>query len=258
MIHARDADDDFAQRFPSLGRMPPLNTEAGRVWMLALIASIGGVDAILFDNVMSLIAGDQKDEVPWSDALPLVQALTAKRVGQVWLDHTGHNSDRQDGSSTKAWRFDSVAVMTPLPDDQRGAGEVAFNVSFDHPGKARRRTPANWNDFRPVTVRLCDDQWSSEPTGGGPPPGRLSPTAKQFYDALIAALAITPTPGRTTRAAWYAECVRTGLAEPMEAGDDFSRRDPRKDRVPEDLLEIKIAGLIGVDGEMVTNLRRGV
>jgi hypothetical protein len=53
---------------------------------------------------MFLIAGDQKDEVPWSETLPLVDKLTRLKIGQVWLDHTDHNTDRQYGSSTKAWR----------------------------------------------------------------------------------------------------------------------------------------------------------
>src|SRR4029077_12619441 len=81
---------------------------------------------------------------PWNETLPLVGNLTARRIGQVWLDHTGHNTERQYGSSTKAWRFDAVGVMTPLPDDQRGRHEVAFTLSFEYPGKARRRTPDNW------------------------------------------------------------------------------------------------------------------
>ncbi len=152
LIYARDMEEQFAERYPTIGRMPPLNTEPGRQWMLALISSLGGVDVVIFDNVMSLIAGDQKDEVPWSDALELVQTLTARRIGQLWLDHTGHDSSRQYGSSTKAWRFDAVGVMAPLPDQQQVRGEVAFTLSFEHPGKARRRTPENWSDFETCTI----------------------------------------------------------------------------------------------------------
>ncbi len=95
VIYARDGEEDFAKRFPDLGRLPPLNTEAAATWLFTLIDALGGVDVVIFDNVMSLIAGDQKDEVPWSDTLSLVTALTARRIGQVWLDHTGHNTDRQ-------------------------------------------------------------------------------------------------------------------------------------------------------------------
>jgi hypothetical protein len=51
---------------------------------------------------MSLVAGDHREEIPWNETLPLVGKLTARRIGQIWLDHTGHNTERQYGSSTKA------------------------------------------------------------------------------------------------------------------------------------------------------------
>ncbi len=165
LIFSRDLEEQFAAEFPSLGVMPPLNTEEGHNYILALIDFLGGVDVVIFDNVMSLITGDHKDELPWSDTLPLVMQLTRRRVGQIWIDHTGHNTDRQYGSATKAWRFDAVGLMTPLPHDQRSLHELAFTLSFEHPGKARRRTPDNWRDFETVIIRLKEDQWTSEPHG---------------------------------------------------------------------------------------------
>ncbi|HUB48346.1 MAG TPA: AAA family ATPase [Acetobacteraceae bacterium] len=168
LIYARDLEEDFAKRFPTIGAMPPLNTEQGMNWTLALIAALGGVDVVIFDNVMSLVAGDQKDEVPWSDTLPLVQKLTANRVGQIWLDHTGHDTSKQYGSSTKAWRFDAVGIMGTVGEDQRNPQEVVFTLSFEHPGKARRRTPENWQDFETVTIRLRDDRWTSDRTETAP------------------------------------------------------------------------------------------
>jgi AAA domain len=257
MIYARDMEDAFAERFPAIGRMPPLNMEAGHNWVLALIAALGGVDVVIFDNVMSLIGGDQKDEVPWTETLPLVQSLTGKRIGQIWLDHTGHNQDRQYGSSTKAWRFDAVGIMAPLPDDQAQRGEVAFTLSFDHPGKARRRTPANWQDFETVTIRLLDDRWTSEAASKVSAAVRgLSPTAAQFHKALLDALAAADTPGKTTRTAWYAECVRTGLATAIEVEDDHRAKEAKRFRFRKYVTELRTAGLIGVDGEAVTDLRR--
>ena len=258
MIYARDMEDDFAARFPTLGRMPPLNTEGGRNWVLSLLDQIGGVDVVIFDNVMSLIGGDQKDEVPWTETLPLVQALTGRRVGQVWLDHTGHNQDRQYGSSTKAWRFDAVGIMAPLPEDQKARNELAFTLSFDHPGKARRRTPDNWQDFQACTIRLADDRWTSEPASKAGGSGRgLSPTAQMFHRALLDALAVADPSGKTTRAAWYAECVRTGLATAIEREDDHRAKEAKRFRFRKYLTEIRTAGLIGVDGEAITDLRRG-
>jgi hypothetical protein len=114
-LYAADSAEVFAGMFPQLGRIEPLNTEAGQNFLYALIEAIGGVDCIILDNVMSLVAGDQKDEVPWSETLPLVAGLTRRQIGQIWLDHAGHNSARQYGSSTKAWRFDAVGIMTELP-----------------------------------------------------------------------------------------------------------------------------------------------
>ena len=164
-IYARDMEDQFAEQLATIGRMPPLNSEEGRQWLLALINGLGGHDVIIFDNVMSLITGDQKDKVPWSDAWELIQSLTARRIGQIWLDHTGHNTSRQYGSSTKAWRFDAVGIMTPLPDDQREPHDLAFTLSFEPPGKARRRTPGNRRDFETCTIRLSEDEMDGAITG---------------------------------------------------------------------------------------------
>ena len=43
---------------------------------------LGGVDAVVFDNVMSLLVGDQKDEMTWSGTLPLVSGLTRRNIGE--------------------------------------------------------------------------------------------------------------------------------------------------------------------------------
>ncbi len=161
-IYSRDRAEEFARVFPRLGAMEPLNTDAGRAFVLDLVDAIGGCECVIFDNVMSLVAGDQKDEVPWSETLALVSALTTRGIAQVWLDHTGHNSTRQYGSSTKAWRFDAVGVMTPIEGESGIGSGVAFKLSFEPPGKARRRTPDNWQDFETTTIRLADDQWTCD------------------------------------------------------------------------------------------------
>lgn len=255
VIYSRDTEDEFAALFPTLGKMPPLNTEQGLNFLLALIHALGGIDVVIFDNVMSLIAGDQKDEIPWSDTLPLVAALTAKRIGQVWLDHTGHNTDRQYGSSTKAWRFDAVGVMTPLPDDQRDRHDTAFTLSFDHPGKARRRTPDNWRDFDTCTIRLRDDCWTSE-TASPPDQSRVTPMGRQFHGALLDALVISATSGQATRDLWFSECARLGLVTSIVHEDNHAQREAKRRGFRKYIAELKAAGWIGVDGETVRSLRR--
>lgn len=253
IIFARDMEDEFAARFPNLGTMPPLNTEQGQAFIIALVAAIGNIDVVIFDNVMSLIVGDQKDEIAWSETLPLVSSLTAKRVGQIWLDHTGHNSDRQYGSATKAWRFDSVGVMAPLPDGERERHEVAFTLSFEHPGKARRRTPENWQDFEACTIRLRDDQWSSTGTAKSRV-SKIAPAAQAFHKALLDALAISTTPGTTTRDAWMAECVRLGLITAVVDGDTHAQKERKRNLFRKYVSDLKVAGWIGLNGEIVNNL----
>jgi hypothetical protein len=46
LIYSRDTEDDFAKQFPTLGMLPPLNTEAGHNFVLALIDALGGVDVV--------------------------------------------------------------------------------------------------------------------------------------------------------------------------------------------------------------------
>ena len=256
-IFARDSEEEFAERFPQLPRFAPLNTKAGQDFVLELIGALGGVDAVVFDNVMSLIDGDQKDEVPWTETLPLVSELTTQHVAQIWADHTGHDRSKQYGSSTKAWRFDAVGLMSALPDGEKEPNEVAFSLSFEAPGKARRRTPDNWRDFETRTIRLRDDGWISTAKGQGiHQQPKLSPTAKSYYSALTDALAISETPGRTTRARWYDEAVRIGLTDALVPGEDYRAKDKKQTTFRKQLSAIREAGLIGVNGDEVLDLRK--
>ncbi|HVY14489.1 MAG TPA: AAA family ATPase [Rhodopila sp.] len=186
IIYSRELEDEIFKVWPDFGRLQPLNTEAGHQFVLDLVERLGGVDLIVFDNVMSLIAGDQKDEVPWSETLPLVSALTTKRIGQIWLDHTGHDTGKQYGSATKAWRFDAVGLMSPLEKGETAPGETAFTLSFEAPGKARRRTPDNWAEFETCIIRLADDRWTSE-TASGRPMGRAKENKLNSQTALFLA-----------------------------------------------------------------------
>jgi hypothetical protein len=256
MIFARDTMEEFSNLYPSLGQFAPLNTEAGQRFLHGLIDAVGGVDVVIFDNVMSLIEGDQKDEMPWSNALPLVSSLTSQRIGQIWLDHTGHNGDRQYGSSTKAWRFDAVGILSPLPEDQRTQDEVAFQLSFEHPGKARRRTPENGRDFDTCIIRLREDQWTAEPAKRDIGQGKVSRSRVPFYDALVAAITATAgKPGQTTIGAWQAKCLHRGLIEPELPGETGKERSNRFAYFRTARQELIGAKWIAVEGEAVIDLK---
>lgn len=254
-IYAADTAEALAEQFPQLGVMQPLNTEAGQDFVYALIDMLGGVDVVIFDNVMSLIAGDQKDEIPWSETLPLVAGLTRRHIGQIWLDHAGHNTSRQYGSSTKAWRFDAVGIMTELPQDERTEGETAFKLSFDAPGKARRRTPDNWAEFAPRVMRLRDDEWQSETEQKQHKRGKVRPSRAMFHTALLKAIVNAATgPDRTTLTAWETECLRDGLLEQAPDGEEYRARDARRKAWRNAKHDLLAAEWITVDGQTVRDL----
>ena len=261
IIYSRDRAEEFAKSFPRLGLMEPLNTAAGQAFVLDLVTAIGGVDGIIFDNVMSLIAGDQKDEVPWSETLSLVSKITSLGISQIWLDHTGHNTGRQYGSATKAWRFDAVGIMTPLNGKTGvGNGEVAFTLSFDSPGKARRRTPDNWQDFATRIVRLANDRWTSDRVGDDDKPVRqatVSPSARRYYRALINALSRVEKSGVVSRTDWYAECVSLGLVDAITGNDSHRDRERQRAKFRKYVNELRNSGWIRIDGNTVFSLRVG-
>ena len=249
--YSADFAETVAKVYPGLGVIAPLNTEEGQTFLYTLIGSLGGVDVIIFDNVMSLVVGDQKDEVPWSETLPLVQQLTMQNIAQVWLDHTGHNATQQYGSSTKAWRMDALGIMTRLSDPQP-SDEMAFKLSFEHPGKARRRTSKNWEQFAPQVIRLRNDIWTTDAAGAIRQETKVPPSRAVFYDALVAALATSTTMGETTLGAWEISCIRRGLIDsPSEGGPARVRRLPLR-RAQSALIA---ARWIAVEGERVMDLK---
>lgn len=249
LIFAADTMEEFQRLFPSMAPFQPLNTEGGQQFVKDLLKAVGGADLVIFDNVMSLVVGDQKDEVPWSETLPLVSWLTSQRIGQIWLDHTGHNTDRQYGSATKAWRMDAVGLMTPV--EGGGRDEVAFTLSFDHPGKARRRTPANWQDFQTCAVRLVQGEWLSEPAEKADAV-KVSPSRRVFHDHLISAVNGS---GQATIDQWEKSCIHRGSMEPGEVGETFHARDKRKKLFRTAKGELLAAKWISINGEVVTDLR---
>ena len=162
-------------------------------------------------------------------------------------------------AAPKLGAYDAVGCMAPLTDGQDDSRSTGFTLSFDHPGKARRRTPDNWREFEAQTIRLQDDEWTAEPVAAqsGEKTGRLAPAVDAQYRALLDALAISPTPGRTTRDAWYAECVRLGLRDEIPADAGYKVHDSKMKTFRTYLGKLKEAGWIGVDNETVTDLKGG-
>ncbi|MBV8916415.1 MAG: hypothetical protein JOZ05_25680 [Acetobacteraceae bacterium] len=194
--------------------------------------------------------------------MPLVLGITALGKAQIWLDHTGWNSGRQYGTSTKGWFFDAIGVLHRPPDGVPvGERETCFDLSFEAPsGKARNRDPDRWADFAPHRIRLNEDGWSSEPIerqarGKGPGAGKVQPGVQLFHDAMMDALAVASTnPGETTVAAWEGECLRRDLMEPFVVEDDHKDRSAKRAALRKAKSALLAAKMIAINGDRVRDL----
>jgi hypothetical protein len=218
-----------------------LNTPPGKAFIERLADQIGGLDLIIFDNVMALIAGVMKEEEGWQDALPLVNSLTKRAIGQFWLHHTGLDKTHGYGTSTREWRMDTVLLATEA---KRADTDVSFTLEFT---KARERTPETRRDFEPVTIALVNDEWQGRVAIAKP--SRPSPLGAKFLEALSDAFtSVNTVPFQTWQAIksadWRTECTRRGLL------------DPEKDHSARTLFakhkrELVAANLIGCNNELV-------
>jgi AAA domain len=191
----------------------PLNTDAGRASIDNAITKIGKVDLIIFDNIMSLTIGDMKEEEGWRQVEPYTRELTKRCIGQLWIHHTGHNTDHGYGTKIKEWPMDAVALMTEL---KRTDADISFNLAFT---KARHRTPENRRDFQDTAIALVNDQWISNATSA--PKSKVSPLGEKFFAALIETLAGDNTTmvenwKVVSFQTWKDECVRSGILDPAK------------------------------------------
>jgi hypothetical protein len=104
--------------------------------------------------MMCLLIGSGADEDAWAPMKPLVRALSARRIAQVWLNHTGHNSDRSYGTKTKEWEMDTVIGLSKEETDA-----AAVRLEFR---KARLRTPETADQFKTLSIRFVNNEWISE------------------------------------------------------------------------------------------------
>jgi hypothetical protein len=191
-------------------RWQPLNMVEGQKLIEEQIARVGGVDLIILDNIMSLIAGDQKDEEGWRQVLPWVFSLTRRRIAQLWLHHTGHDASRGYGTKVREWQMDNVIHLDAVG---REDTDVSFLLRFT---KAREREPATRKDFRDVKIALVGNEWSYE-AASGVTPGKISPLARKFYDVLCIAtrnsdLNHNGSPAATLEQ-WQADLIKSGLID---------------------------------------------
>lgn len=170
--------------------MPPLDSEEGAEWLLALVQLVGA-EFVIIDNIMSLTVGDLREEATARTLVPLSRELSRRKVGQLWLHHVGHDKTRAYGPKLLSWQMDAVGLGEFVADD---TADVSFKLTWQ---KARRRTPANRGDFEPMVIQLAEGAWNAKPA---PAPGTagtvsqsrpLSQSGEVALDALRKAVAST-------------------------------------------------------------------
>jgi hypothetical protein len=175
------------------GAMPPLNSEDGEKWLMREIEAVKP-DFIVFDSIMSLLAGSMSDAENWAPIILLMRRLTSKRVAQTWMHHTGHDTTRSYGDKTREWQLDTVARLTAS-----GEGE-GDPITLDFT-KARLRTPETRRLYAPKLIVCGPDGWTVQGLGAAKGKGRKrSDHADDVRAAILAAYdrladGVTPSPG---------------------------------------------------------------
>ena len=145
VILSRDALPD--------GSLPPLNKDTGRNWLMDFIEE-HSFDVIFFDSIMCLLEGDMKDETVWEPMKPLIRSLSTRKIAQVWLHHTGHDTTKGYGTKTREWELDTVLSLTF---HNKEAGQIKLEFS-----KNRNKNPENENQYKPLTLQLGAEGWIHE------------------------------------------------------------------------------------------------
>jgi hypothetical protein len=131
--------------------LPPLNTDAGQLWLKREIAAVKQ-DLIIFDSIMCLLIGSMSEEATWMPVRPFVRWLSAQRIAQVWLHHA-NDSGKSFGDKTREWEMEAVIKLSKVEGD-----ETAVLFEFV---KKRLCSPANAAQFAPMIIQPAND-WKFE------------------------------------------------------------------------------------------------
>jgi hypothetical protein len=189
------------------------------IWdLVARIEKLTGerLGLIAFDNVMSLVGGDMREQDPWRATLPFAKAITRREIGQIWAHHTGHDTGRGYGDKTREWQMDVVMMGVSTGNESSAAG-LEFKLTFS---KHRERQSRNWQDFTPCMIRLTGDVWTCQENI--PLQKRIAPKVTRFLGVLQDVIRTGPTFTYQRHQAvyfdaWRAECERQGLLRSSSA-----------------------------------------
>lgn len=157
--------------------MPPLNKPEGVKWLEKECRTIQP-EVIVFDSIMCLLTGNMAEEESWAPITPMLRQISQQRCAQIWLHHTGHDSSKGFGTTTREWQMDTVLSLTK---DAQNNEHLLMEFK-----KARLRTPDTRAQFEPLKITCGADRW--ETVGGvdkrrGAPGDRGAAKARAFLEA---------------------------------------------------------------------------
>jgi hypothetical protein len=156
------------------GEMPPLNTPAGEKWLWREVDAVKP-NVIVSDSIMCLLEGSMSEEESWAPIKAMIRKISGRRIAQIWLHHTGHDTSKGFGTKTREWEIDTVVSLT----DDNGSILMEFK-------KARLRKPETREQFEPKKIVCNADGWKI--VGGldkrrGPKGDRGDARARAFLEA---------------------------------------------------------------------------
>ncbi len=222
----------------------PLNTKEGQAIIDAEIKRIGGADLVIFDNVMSLISGNQREEEGWTNTMPWVRGLTRQHIAQMWVHHA-NDEGKVYGAKIREWQMDTVIIFEPI---ERADTDVSFSLTFR---KARERTPDTRKEFATVNVALVNSRWMVETNGSAKgkrlKDARAELARRSLANALCGGLRAEYLPGQpiiVTIDQWRAQAFKEGFAAELAP-------DSRKKAFQRAREALQLAGIIGIENELV-------
>jgi hypothetical protein len=158
--------------------MPPLNIPEGEKWLWREIDR-NNPDLIVFDSIMCLLSGNMSEEDSWAYVKGVIRRVTARRIAQIWLHHTGHDASKGFGTKTREWEMDTVIGLFQDPDEKEH-----IQIEFK---KNRLKTPSTAEQFASLKISYTPGGWAvvGEIIGERQKTGSLSPETLAIKHGIV-------------------------------------------------------------------------
>ena len=152
--------------------IPPLNTPEGAAWLRQEIDLLKPA-AIVYNSIMCLLTGSMSEEESWEPFKVTVRWVSQRRIAQIIMHHTGHDTSKGFGTKTREWEMDTVISLTKV-----AQSDDHILMEFK---KARLRKPETKEQFEPLTITCTEGGW--ETVDGAPGVKGAKGATKEESDA---------------------------------------------------------------------------